>query len=158
ATTVTAVPANLKGTNVSFPAGIYSREKMTFSYTVTNVGRFPGWAGPPGWTDFLWVAAGGHYIRSRAPRPAPAVGAGGGGPHPGRRLRGHAHGDGPGGHRRPLQPVDRPRRPQRPAADLLPVAVLPGGDRVVAGRRPRRAQRRPVRRGGHARAGRFRRQ
>ena len=67
ATNVTPVPANLKVTNISIPVGqLFRRELMTFSYTVTNVGSYPVWAGTQSWTDFLWLTADATFIRSRA--------------------------------------------------------------------------------------------
>src|SRR5581483_8011870 len=73
ATAVTAVPANLKITNVSIPAVNYSGESMTFSYTVTNVGTFPVWTGTQSWTDFLWLTADATFIRDRASYLGPVV-------------------------------------------------------------------------------------
>ncbi len=66
ATAVTAVPADLKITNVSIPSVNYSGESMTFSYTVTNVGTNPVWSGTQSWTDFLWLTADSTFIRDRA--------------------------------------------------------------------------------------------
>ncbi len=66
ATDVTAVPANLKITNVSIPAVNYSGELTTIQYTVTNIGDYPVWPGTASWTDFLWLTADPTFIRSRA--------------------------------------------------------------------------------------------
>ena len=66
AAAVTAVPANLKITNVTIACVNYSGQSMSFSYTVTNLGPYPVWTGTQSWTDFLWLSADSTFIRTRA--------------------------------------------------------------------------------------------
>ena len=82
----------LKITDFHVPAVNYSGESMTLSYTVTNVGSYPGRRGTQSWTDFLWIGADPTFIRTCAlfltpVRYSPARRA-----QPGRRLRGHCDG------------------------------------------------------------------
>ena len=136
-TDVTPVPADLVVTNVSIPKTNYSGESMTFSYTVTNEGPDQVWAGTHYWTDFIWLSTDTTFVRTRASflgqtthEQDPAAPAG-------RELHRHLHGDPAPRHGRPVLPVHRPRRAQRPAARPLHLHGPAGDDRLVARRHGR---------------------